>query len=110
MQPNGKRFRDQLEYEEPLFQKRLGLSLIDTTITQGPVVAQILLKTFTDSQPIIPGDVVVAINGSQVKSAAQALSLVRTTQPDQVTLTVLRAGASAEHSHQTGEQPDGNSL
>src|SRR5262249_44212633 len=89
-----KTFRDQLEHEEPLFEKRLGLSLIGTTITQGPVVAQVLLKTFTDSQPISVGDVVVAINGSAVKNAAQALNLVRTTQPDQVTLTVVRAGAS----------------
>jgi tetratricopeptide (TPR) repeat protein len=73
-------FRSQLEYEEPLFQKRLGVNLIDTNLAPGPIVAQILIKTFQDAQPLNPGDAIVAVNDKPVKNVADAQTALRALQ------------------------------
>ncbi|PWT92187.1 MAG: hypothetical protein C5B54_03955 [Acidobacteria bacterium] len=87
-------FKTELDYEEPLFQKRLGSNLIDTDITQGPVVAQVIMKTFTDGQPMNPGDVILAINDKNVKTAGDVRMVLAGMQSlDKVDLTVKR-GAS----------------
>lgn len=86
-----KGFIDQLEYSEPLFAKRLGFNMIDTTIAPGPVVSQVVLKTFQDTQPITVGDVITAINGKPVKTAADVAAAVRDIKDtDQVTVAVTR--------------------
>lgn len=86
----------QLEYSEPLFQKRMGFNLVDTTITQGPVISKIELKTYQDAQPISPGDVLISVNGKPVKTAADAYAvLALTPDTDQATITVIRQSGQA---------------
>jgi len=90
-----KQFRDQLDHEEPLFEKRLGVQLIDTTITPGPVIATISLKTFEDAQPLNVGDVVTAVNDRPVKNAGDAAAAARDLQTqDKISLTLQRPGAN----------------
>lgn len=86
-----KGFIDQLEYSEPVFAHRLGFNMIDTTTTAGPVVSQVVLKTFQDTQPINVGDIISAVNGKPVKTAADVAAILRDLKDtDQVTVAVTR--------------------
>jgi hypothetical protein len=87
------RLKAQLDYEQPLFQKRLGVRLMDTTITPGAVITEVSIKTFKDTQPLNVGDMVVAFNGKSTKTAAETLAAVNElSSGNDATLTVLRAG------------------
>jgi hypothetical protein len=87
------RFMAELDYEEPLFQKRLGVYLIDTLITQGPVVAQVLLTASGETSPFNHGDQITAIEGTSVKNSAEVLRALRDAQKkDQINVAVMRAG------------------
>ena len=89
-----KKFKEELEYEEPLYQKRLGVHMIDTEITQGPVISSVLLKTGDEGQPLVVGDVITAINEKPVKSALEVQQVLMSLQGnDPLKLSVLRAGA-----------------
>ncbi len=88
------RFMNELDYEEPLFQKRLGVYLIDTLITQGPVVAQVLLKAAGEMQLLNAGDQVLSIEGKALKNSAEVQRLLRDLQKrDEIKITIQRAGA-----------------
>ncbi len=88
-----KRFIDQLDHEEPLFEKRLGFHLMDTTITPGPVIASISLKTFEDAQPLKVGDILTAVNDRPVKNGADALAAARELQKaEKINLNLQRPG------------------
>lgn len=88
-------YKSELEYEEPLFQKRMGVHLIDTEITQGPVISQVLLKTFSDTQPLMAGDVITSINATPVKTAMDVQKTLLTLQgQDDISVAVNRAGSS----------------
>lgn len=90
-----KTFKAELEYEEPLFQKRMGVHLIDTEITPGPAISQVLLKTFSDTQPLSVGDNITAINGKTVKTAADVQKAIASVQgQDNITVAVARSGAA----------------
>lgn len=89
-------FKAELDYEEPLFEKRLGANLMDTSITPGPVIARVSLKTFEESQPLSSGDIVTAVNGKTVQKASdvyQALSQLQS-EP-QITIAVQKAGVAS---------------
>jgi PEGA domain/PDZ domain len=91
------RLMTEFDYEEPLFQKRLGVYLIDTLITEGPVVAQVLLKGSGETQLLNPGDQIMAIEGKTVKNAAEVQRLLRGLQKqDEVKISLARAGASMD--------------
>jgi tetratricopeptide (TPR) repeat protein len=90
-----KRFKGQLEYDHPLFEKRLGINAIDTSITPGPVIAKLSLKTYQDSQPLLVGDIVTAIQDQPVKTTEELLTAVRKLQTAEgVQLTVARGVAT----------------
>lgn len=90
-----KTFKAELEYEEPLFQKRLGVHLIDTEITSGPVISQVLLKTFTDAQPLTVGDTITTINSKPVKTAGDVQrELLALQGTDNINVNVSRAGGA----------------
>jgi tetratricopeptide (TPR) repeat protein len=90
-----KRFKSQLEYDHPLFEKRLGINAIDTAVTPGPVIAKLSLKTYQDSQPLLVGDIVTAIQDQPVKTTEELLAAARALQkPDGIQLTVVRSGAT----------------
>ena len=90
------RFKAQLDYDHPLFEKRLGVNSIDTAITPGPVIAKLSLKTYQDSQPLLIGDVITNIQDKPIKTTAEMLSAVRELQKEaNVRLTVSRAGAAS---------------
>ena len=89
-------FKAELDFEEPLFEKRLGANLIDTSITPGPVIARVSLKTSDESQPLSSGDIVTAVNGKTVQKASdvyQALSQLQS-EP-QITIAVQKAGVDS---------------
>ncbi|HSE40510.1 MAG TPA: PDZ domain-containing protein, partial [Acidobacteriota bacterium] len=88
------RFMAELDYEEPLFQKRLGVYLVDTLITEGPVVAQLLLTADGQAAAFNQGDQITAIDGRAVKNSAEVQRLMKDIQKkDQVNVAILRAGA-----------------
>jgi hypothetical protein len=92
-----KRFMAELDYEEPLFQKRLGVYLIDTLITQGPVVAQVLLKGAGESQLLNSGDQILAIEGKSVKNASEVQqALMGLQKNDAVKISLQRAGSTMD--------------
>jgi tetratricopeptide (TPR) repeat protein len=87
-------FKSQLEYEYPLFEKRLGINAIDTAVTPGPVITKLTLKTFQDSQPLLIGDVITAIQDKPVKTTNELMDAARELQKDgNARLTISRAGA-----------------
>ncbi len=87
------RFMTELDYEEPLFQKRLGVYLVDTLITQGPVVAQVLLSASGESAVLNHGDQVTAIDGKELKTSAEAQRILRESQKkDQLNIGIIRGG------------------
>lgn len=87
----------QLEYEEPLFQKRIGAQFIDTQIVPAPVIARVLLDTAQDSAPLAPGDIVKAIEGKNVEKARDARSVLKQLgNSEKVVVTVERGGAPAD--------------
>jgi len=89
-------FQAQLEYDHPLFEKRLGINSIDTAITAGPVITKLSLKTYQDSQPLLIGDVITSIQDKPVKTTAEMLAAARELQKEgSVRLTVSRAGAQS---------------
>ena len=86
-------FKEQLDYESSLFEKRLGFSIIDTAIASGPVISQIAMKTFEDSQPLQTGDVIVAINDAKVSKSKDVTEAIRALQSsDQVNVIIQRSG------------------
>jgi PEGA domain/Tetratricopeptide repeat len=88
-----KRFMAQLDYEEPLFQKRLGVYLIDTLITEGPVIAQVLLKGNGDNPLLNGGDQILAIAGKPVKNAAEVQrTLLDLQKSEAVKISLQRGG------------------
>jgi hypothetical protein len=88
------RFKAQLEYDRPLFEKRLGINAIDTSVTPGPVIAKLSLKTYQDSQPLLIGDVITAIQDRPVKTTEELLAATRDLQNESgVSLSISRAGA-----------------
>ncbi len=90
-----KRFKNQLDHEEPLFEKRLGFHLMDTTITPGPVIASVSLKTFEDAQPLNVGDIVTAVNDRPVKNGEETLAAARDLQTqERISLTLQQPGAN----------------
>lgn len=92
-----KKFKADLNWEQPLFEKRLGASLIDTAVTQGPVISRVSLKTTEEGQPLNPGDIVVAVNNNAVQTAAQTIAAVRALQDaPQITVSVMRSGAKID--------------
>jgi hypothetical protein len=92
-----KRFITELDYEEPLFQKRLGVYLIDTLITEGPIVAQVLLKGAGESQLLNSGDQILAIEGKAVKNSAEVQQVLLTLQKnDAVKISLQRAGSTMD--------------
>jgi tetratricopeptide (TPR) repeat protein len=87
------RFKSQLEFEYPLYEKRLGINTVDTAITQGPVITKLSLKTFQDAQPLLIGDIVTAIQDKQVKTTNELLADARKMQNESnLQLTVQRSG------------------
>lgn len=96
----------QLEYEEPLFQKRIGAQLIDTEIVPAPIIARVPLDTAQGSAPLAPGDVVKAIGGKNVEKAADAESLLKQLRnSDQVIVSVERASVPADVTIRLMESP-----
>lgn len=92
-----KRFMAELDYEEPLFQKRLGVYLIDTLITEGPVVAQVLLKGAGESQLLNSGDQILAIEGKAVKNASEVQQMLMDLQKnDAAKISLQRAGSAMD--------------
>jgi len=92
-----KRFMAELDYEEPLFQKRLGVYLIDTLITDGPIVAQVLLKGAGESQLLNTGDQILAIEGKAVKNASEVQQVLMDLQKnDAVKISLQRAGSAMD--------------
>jgi tetratricopeptide (TPR) repeat protein len=89
------KFKDQLDSERSVFEKRMGVNLIDTSVTPGPVIARVVLKTFDDAQPLTPGDILVGINNQPVKTVMDALEQARRNQETgQMTLSIQRSGAT----------------
>ncbi len=89
-------FRAELDYEEPLFEKRMGVNLIDTSITSGPVIARVVVKTFEEAQPLTQGDILTSVNGKAVKSVSEVhRELGRLQGEEQISVTVSRAGATS---------------
>ena len=88
------KFKAQLEYDHPLFEKRLGINSIDTAVTEGPVIAKLSLKTYQDAQPLLIGDVITSIQNRPVKTTEELLAAARELQKEpSVSLTVSRGGA-----------------
>ena len=88
-----KEFRSELEFEQPLFEKRLGINSIDTAITPGPVIAKLSLKTYQDTQPLLIGDIVTAIQDRPIKTTEELLATARELQNENnLKITVLRSG------------------
>jgi hypothetical protein len=91
------RFMAELDYEEPLFQKRLGVYLIDTLITKGPVVAQVLLTASGETVALNHGDEIIAIDGKEIKTSLDAQRSLRESQKkDQLNLSILRGGTPTD--------------
>ncbi|MCI0602299.1 PEGA domain-containing protein [bacterium] len=89
-------FQAQLEYDQPLFEKRLGIQSMDTAITPGPVIAKLTLKTFQETQPLLIGDVVTAIQDKPVKTTEELLAAARELQKEgNVRLSVSRGGTQS---------------
>ncbi len=89
-----KLFRSQLDYEHRLFEKRLGVNAIDTAITRGPVIAKLSLKTYQETQPLMVGDVITAIEDRPVKTTDELLAAALELQSaESVRLSVSRSGA-----------------
>lgn len=96
-QGQWKIFKEQLEYEEPLFQKRLGAHLMDTMITPGPAVAQVILKANEDAQVLNSGDSIIAVNGKPVTTSLHVMNVLREIQAkEEVPLSIVRSGAQSE--------------
>jgi hypothetical protein len=92
-----KRFMAELDYEEPLFQKRLGVYLIDTLITEGPVVAQVLVKNAGETQLLNNGDQILSIEGKPVKNASEVQSALMNLQKNEaVKLSLQRSGSTLD--------------
>lgn len=90
------KLKAQLEYDHPLFEKRLGINSIDTAITEGPVIAKLSLKTYQDAQPLLIGDVITSIQDRPVKNTKELLQAATEFQKDpNVTLTVSRGGVQS---------------
>ena len=86
-------FRNQLEFDQPVFEKRLGINAVDTSVTQGPVITKLTLKTYQDAQPLLIGDVVTAVQDKPVKNTDEMLAAARQLQKEpEVRLSVSRAG------------------
>jgi tetratricopeptide (TPR) repeat protein len=97
----------QLEYEEPLFQKRMGAQLIDTEIGSFPIVSRAVLNTSVQgSGPLAPGDILKAIGGKSVKNVAEAQSILKQLRKEeQINVTVERASVDSEVSIRLMESP-----
>lgn len=92
-----KRFTAELDYEEPLFQKRLGVYLIDTLITQGPIVAQVLLKGAGESQLLNSGDQILSIEGKAVNNSSEVQQALMGLQKNEaVKISLQRAGSALD--------------
>lgn len=90
-----KTFKMELDYEEPLFQKRIGVQLIDTDITNGPIISQVLLKTYPDNQPLAAGDSITMLSSKPVKNAAEAqMALIGLQGQESISVAVVRSGAT----------------
>jgi tetratricopeptide (TPR) repeat protein len=96
----------QLEYEEPLFQKRIGVQWIDTGVTPGPVISQVLMKTDEGSQVLLPADILLTIQGKSLKNSAEVRNVMKGAQSlDRINLTVERAGVPTNLSVQLLNSP-----
>jgi hypothetical protein len=96
-QEQWKTFKAQLEYEEPLFQKRLGAHLIDTLITPGPAITEILLKTDEEAQSLNAGDSITAVNGKPVTTSLHVRNALSELQSkDEISLAIVRSGVPSE--------------
>ena len=92
-----KKFNEDLNLEHPLFEKRMGINLIDTSVNQGPVIARVSLKTTDEAQPLTAGDILVAVNNNPVQNAAQAMAAAENLQQvPQITLSVMRSGSKID--------------
>jgi tetratricopeptide (TPR) repeat protein len=92
-----KKFNEDLNLEHPLFEKRMGINLIDTSVNQGPVIARVSLKTTDEAQPLTAGDILVAVNNNPVQNAAQAMATAENLQQaPQITLSVMRSGSKID--------------
>ena len=91
---NWSEFKAQLEYDQPLFEKRLGVSAIDTSITPGPVIAKLSLKTYQDAQPLLIGDIITSIGNRPVKTTEELLAAVRELQKEPNTNVSVTRGSA----------------
>jgi len=91
------RFKASLEFEQPLFEKRMGVHLVDSLVTPGPVVSQALLKAPGEAEALQRGDILTGISGNPVKSAVEAEEVIRRCQElERVQVTFLRSGTQHE--------------
>jgi putative serine protease PepD len=91
----------------------LGVATTDATGNAGAQIATVAPGSPADQSGLKAGDVVTAVDGQSVTSAAQLAQQVRAHQPgDQVTVTYTRNGASAQATVKLGSrgQPQGPSA
>jgi membrane-associated protease RseP (regulator of RpoE activity) len=75
----------------------LGVRTQDATGSSGAQVLTVVTGSPADQAGLKAGDVITAVDSSPVTSAAQLAAQIRAHQPgDQVTLTYMRSGSSAQ--------------
>jgi S1-C subfamily serine protease len=80
-------------------------SQFDITVDEGAFVQSIVPDSAADEAGLEPGDVIVSVNGRSTPDSASVGAIVRELQPgDQVTISVLRAGAPVEVTATLGQR------
>ena len=74
----------------------LGVSVRDSTNPEGATVIQVAPTSPAGTGGLKPGDVITAVDGTSIKSAAELTTAIRSQQPDaKIVVTYTRDGTSA---------------
>lgn len=77
----------------------------DITVDEGAFVQSIVPDSAADEAGLEPGDVIVSVNGEATPDSASVGAIVRELQPgDEITISVLRAGAPVEMTATLGQR------
>jgi serine protease Do len=110
-----------IAFGKPLLRGYLGIELSDLTryqaamlrlgTTAGALVTDVAEESPAASVGLLPGDVIVTFDGTQVKSAEDVLQRIRLKKSGaQVKVTIIRQGEPKDLSMTVAERPDTTTL